>query len=98
MAEELELEPIRDVNDRVAKEVHDQQVQFFSWMRRHTTLDDDAVFEAVQPLSQAHFDAGHEIGFSEALHKAQVDTRGLRFYRLYALVVSAACVAFAIVY
>lgn len=81
------------VSARVAAGLKKEQDRLLAWMRRHTSLSDDQILDALRDYSTAAFNAGHEIGFNQAMHKAGWDGRRVRVLNWITFVITAALVA-----
>ena len=80
------------VYERTARNIKAEQDRVMAWMRRNTTLTDEQIQAQLKNLASASFGSGHEIGFNEALHKANWSERRNRILSWITFVVTAALV------
>lgn len=90
---EMPLETIQEVHHRNGRALLDEQRRLMAWMRRHTPLSDDEILAALKDYSTAAFNAGHEIGWTEAMHEARWGRRHVRILGACVFVLTAALVA-----
>jgi hypothetical protein len=85
---------LKEAKERHAKLVNDEKRQIMCWLRRNTSLTDEAVEENVfKPLLLMLFDAGYEIGCIEMARRVERELRVSRWMFRVAFVATAACVA-----
>lgn len=87
------MESVDDVTRRQAIAVNAEQDKMMRWFRRHTPLSDEQLMEAMRDHTTAAFNAGHEIGFTDALHKAKWSARRNRIMSWITFISTAALVA-----
>lgn len=82
-----------DVVKVAADEAKLRQRELMAEMRRRTTLDDAQIHELLSPFSTAAYEAGHKKGHADAMKEAQDRLARAGLYKAFALIVSAAVVA-----
>ena len=90
----MDLETVKQATDRAAAEVKVEQEKIFAWLRRHTGLaNDDELRTLLQPLAETAFNAGHSIGWTEAMWKGEGVRLRSKTAWIVAFVMSAAAIA-----
>lgn len=89
----VELESIKAVHDRNGAMLLAEQNKLMSWMRRNTTLGDDEIHQVLTGHATASFNAGHDIGWIEAMWKAKGLMAREKVWRWTAFVTTSALAA-----
>jgi hypothetical protein len=64
-------EKLKEVQERHTALVKEEKRKSMEWLRRNTTLTDEALIQnVIRPTAQTAFDAGREVGFVEGMLKA----------------------------
>ena len=85
---------LKEVNERNAALLAEERRRVMMWVRRRSCLDDDEVYtNALKPIAEAAFNAGHEVGFTEAMLKVDRQFKRATVSYWVALIASAACIA-----
>lgn len=85
---------LKEVNERQAGLLMLEKRRVMCWLRRNTNLDDDAIVDyALKPIADVAFEAGHEIGFTEAMLKVDRIVKRAIVAKWVAVIISAACIA-----
>jgi len=88
----MEQEPMQAVYERNARATKEEQTKLMAWMRRHTPLEEEVIEKALSGIVNVSFDAGHDIGWNEAMRKANFSERRNRILSWITFVVTAALV------